>query len=52
MNVILVEPAINLRYPNLALLKLSAKYKKLGYNVRYLKGNHYFIGKPDIICIV
>jgi len=51
-NILLVEPNYPIRYPNLALMKISAKHKKLGDNVRYVKGEHYFLEKiPHIIYI-
>ena len=51
MRVLLVEPNYPIRYPNLGLMKISTKHKMLGDDVRYVKGNHYFIKKPDIIYI-
>jgi len=52
MNILLVEPDYILKYHNLGLLKLATKYKKLRYNVHYVKGieNKLFF-KPDTICI-
>jgi hypothetical protein len=52
MNVLLVEPNIVLKYPNLALMKLSAKHKKLGDTTHYVKGEQLFIPfEPDIVYI-
>ena len=60
MNILLVEPNIPLTYPNLALMKISARHKKKGHNVQYVKGllpsasNDMFgndLYKPDIIYI-
>lgn len=52
MNVLLIEPNYPIKLPNLALLKLSTKHKKLGDNVEYFKGNGYFFkNTPDIIYI-
>jgi len=51
MKALLVEPDIPLRYPNLGLLKLATKYKNLGYEIEYVKGKQYFIGRPDVILI-
>jgi len=52
MHVLLVEPNYPIRYPNLALMKLSAKYKSLGFTTEYLKGEQYFLNKkPDKIFI-
>jgi hypothetical protein len=39
MNVLLVEPDYALTYPNLALMKFSAKHKKNNHNIKYIKGN-------------
>jgi hypothetical protein len=60
MNILLVEPNIPLTYPNLALMKISARHKKKGHQVHYVKGllpstsNDMFgddLYKPDIIYI-
>ena len=52
MNVLLVEPNIPTRYPNLALMKLSAKHKNLGDVTIYIKGEQLFLPfTPDIIYI-
>lgn len=52
MNILLVEPDVELRYPNLALMKISAKHKALGDTCLYVKGNNYFLPfKPDIIYV-
>jgi hypothetical protein len=50
MKVLLVEPAFPIKYPNLALMKLSSKYRSYGYEVQYFKGNDASFS-PDIINI-
>ena len=51
-HILLVEPDFQIRYPNLALMKISTKHKKLGDTVTYVKGEDYFLdNKPDKIYI-
>lgn len=38
MKALLVEPKYRTKYPNLALMKLSTKLKREGYEVEYFKG--------------
>lgn len=53
MHVYLVEPDIPLRYPNLALMKLSTHHKRLGDTIEYVKGLPSKLENqtPDIIYI-
>jgi len=59
MNILLVEPNIPITYPNLALMKISAKHKLKNNNIRYVKGelppNYDMFSsddyKPDVIYI-
>jgi len=37
-NCLLVEPDYKIKYPNIALMKLSTKLKKEGHSVEYIKG--------------
>jgi len=49
--VFLVEPDYVIKYPNLALMKFSAKHKKKGDKVYYIKGIKHPNVVPDIIYI-
>lgn len=50
MKVLLVEPAFPIKYPNLAIMKLSRKHQNDGHEVQYIKGNDASLS-PDIINI-
>lgn len=50
MKVLLVEPDYYSQYPPLGLLKLSAKYKRDGHEVRFVRGRQLITGfRPTLI---
>ena len=51
MHILLVEPNYQIRLPNVALMKFSAKHKLLGDTTEYIKGEKEASKTPDIIYI-